>query len=51
MMVLSTAALHSDAPIAFKFMVMPVEATSFSHALQVGRRFSPSKKVLHMIVG
>ncbi|MDP5076556.1 MAG: phosphopyruvate hydratase, partial [Nonlabens sp.] len=28
---------HSDAPIAFQeFMVMPVEATSFSHALQMG---------------
>ena len=32
---------HSDAPIAFQeFMVMPVEADSFSHALRKGLRFS-----------
>ncbi|MDP5102168.1 MAG: phosphopyruvate hydratase, partial [Nonlabens sp.] len=40
---------HSDAPIAFQeFMVMPVEATSFSHALQMGTEiFHHLKKVLH----
>ena len=28
---------HSDAPIAFQeFMIMPVKAESFSHALQKG---------------
>lgn len=28
---------HSDAPIAFQeFMIMPVKATSFTHALQMG---------------
>lgn len=40
---------HSDAPIAFQeFMVMPVEAKSFSHALQMGTEiFHHLKKVLH----
>ncbi|MGB3591273.1 MAG: phosphopyruvate hydratase [Nonlabens sp.] len=40
---------HSDAPIAFQeFMVMPVEAQSFSHALQIGTEiFHHLKKVLH----
>lgn len=40
---------HSDAPIAFQeFMVMPVEAQSFSHALQMGTEiFHHLKKVLH----
>ena len=28
---------HSDAPIAFQeFMIMPVGATSFTHAMQIG---------------
>lgn len=40
---------HSDAPIAFQeFMVMPVKATNFSHALQMGTEiFHHLKKVLH----
>jgi len=40
---------HSDAPIAFQeFMVVPVEASSFSHALQMGTEiFHHLKKVLH----
>lgn len=40
---------HSDAPIAFQeFMVMPVKAKSFSHALQMGTEiFHNLKKVLH----
>jgi enolase len=40
---------HSDAPIAFQeFMIMPVKATSFSHALQMGTEiFHHLKKVLH----
>jgi len=40
---------HSDAPIAFQeFMVMPVKAKSFSHALQIGTEiFHNLKKVLH----
>ena len=40
---------HSDAPIAFQeFMVMPVKADSFSHALQMGTEiFHNLKKVLH----
>ena len=40
---------HSDAPIAFQeFMVMPVKATSFSQALQMGTEiFHNLKKVLH----
>ena len=40
---------HSDAPIAFQeFMVMPVGAASFSHAMQIGTEiFHHLKKVLH----
>lgn len=40
---------HSDAPIAFQeFMVMPVKATNFSHAMQMGTEiFHHLKKVLH----
>ena len=40
---------HSDAPIAFQeFMVMPVGAKSFSHAMQMGSEiFHHLKKVLH----
>ena len=40
---------HSDAPIAFQeFMVMPVEANNFSHAMQMGSEiFHNLKKVLH----
>ncbi len=40
---------HSDAPIAFQeFMVMPVKADSFSHALRKGAEiFHNLKKILH----
>lgn len=40
---------HSDAPIAFQeFMVMPVKADNFSHAIQMGTEiFHNLKKVLH----
>ena len=40
---------HSDAPIAFQeFMVMPVKANNFSHAMQMGSEiFHNLKKVLH----
>ena len=40
---------HSDAPIAFQeFMVMPVKATNFTHAMQIGTEiFHHLKKVLH----
>ncbi|WP_291274449.1 phosphopyruvate hydratase [Flavobacterium sp.] len=40
---------HSDAPIAFQeFMIMPVKAESFSHAMQMGTEiFHHLKKVLH----
>ncbi|MAN60153.1 MAG: phosphopyruvate hydratase [Flavobacteriaceae bacterium] len=40
---------HSDAPIAFQeFMVMPVKASTFSHAMQMGSEiFHHLKKVLH----
>ena len=40
---------HSDAPIAFQeFMVMPVGAKSFTHAMQMGSDiFHQLKKVLH----
>ncbi len=40
---------HSDAPIAFQeFMVMPVKATSFTQAMQIGSEiFHHLKKVLH----
>ncbi len=40
---------HSDAPIAFQeFMIMPVKAKTFSHAMQMGTEiFHHLKKVLH----
>src|SRR5690554_5884389 len=40
---------HSDAPIAFQeFMVMPIKARDFSHAMQMGTEiFHNLKKVLH----
>ncbi|SFW41005.1 phosphopyruvate hydratase [Cellulophaga fucicola] len=40
---------HSDAPIAFQeFMVMPVKAKNFTHAMQMGTEiFHHLKKVLH----
>ena len=40
---------HSDAPIAFQeFMVMPVKANNFTHAMQMGTEiFHSLKKVLH----
>jgi enolase len=40
---------HSDAPIAFQeFMIFPVKATSFTHAMQMGTEiFHQLKKVLH----
>lgn len=40
---------HSDAPIAFQeFMVMPVGAKSFTHAMQIGSEiFHNLKKILH----
>ena len=40
---------HSDAPIAFQeFMVMPIGAESFTHAMQMGSEiFRHLKKVLH----
>ncbi len=40
---------HSDAPIAFQeFMVMPVKAKNFAHAMQMGTEiFHNLKKVLH----
>ena len=40
---------HSDAPIAFQeFMIMPVKADSFTHALQMGTEiFHHLKNVLH----
>jgi enolase len=40
---------HSDAPIAFQeFMVMPVNAKNFTHAMQMGSEiFHHLKKVLH----
>jgi len=40
---------HSDAPIAFQeFMVIPVKAKSFTHAIQMGTEiFHNLKKVLH----
>lgn len=40
---------HSDAPIAFQeFMIMPVMAESFTHAMQMGTEiFHNLKKVLH----
>ncbi|MDG1013856.1 MAG: phosphopyruvate hydratase [Flavobacteriaceae bacterium] len=40
---------HSDAPIAFQeFMVMPLKANNFTHAMQMGTEiFHNLKKVLH----
>lgn len=40
---------HSDAPIAFQeFMIIPVKASSFSNAMQIGTEiFHHLKKVLH----
>jgi len=40
---------HSDAPIAFQeFMIIPIKAKSFSHAMQMGTEiFHNLKKVLH----
>ncbi|MDI9258089.1 phosphopyruvate hydratase [Flavobacterium sedimenticola] len=40
---------HSDAPIAFQeFMIMPVKASTFTHAMQMGTEiFHNLKKVLH----
>ncbi|WP_313111633.1 phosphopyruvate hydratase [Aequorivita sediminis] len=40
---------HSDAPIAFQeFMIMPVKAENFAHAMQMGSEiFHNLKKVLH----
>lgn len=40
---------HSDAPIAFQeFMIMPVKAKNFTHAMQMGTEiFHNLKKVLH----
>ena len=40
---------HSDAPIAFQeFMIMPVKAESFTHAMKMGTEiFHNLKKVLH----
>ncbi|EGV44114.1 phosphopyruvate hydratase [Bizionia argentinensis JUB59] len=40
---------HSDAPIAFQeFMIMPVKANNFSHAMQMGTEiFHHLKSVLH----
>jgi enolase len=40
---------HSDAPIAFQeFMIMPVKAQNFTHAMQMGTEiFHYLKKVLH----
>jgi len=40
---------HSDAPIAFQeFMIMPVQAKNFTHAMQMGTEiFHNLKKVLH----
>lgn len=43
------AGSHSDAPIAFQeFMIMPIKAQNFAHALQMGAEiFHHLKKVLH----
>ncbi len=40
---------HSDAPIAFQeFMIMPIKAKNFTHAMQMGTEiFHNLKKVLH----
>ena len=49
MMNIINAGAHSDAPIAFQeFMIMPVNAKDFSHAVQMGAEvFHNLKKVLH----
>ena len=49
MMNIINAGAHSDAPIAFQeFMIMPVNAKDFSHAIQMGSEVSHNlKKVLH----
>ena len=49
MMNINNGGSHSDAPIAFQeFMIMPVKAESFSHALKMGTEiFHHLKKVLH----
>ena len=49
MMNLINGGSHSDAPIAFQeFMVMPVKAKNFTHAMQMGTEiFHNLKKVLH----
>ncbi len=49
MMNIINAGAHSDAPIAFQeFMIMPVNAKDFSHAIQMGSEvFHNLKKVLH----
>ena len=49
MMNIINGGAHSDAPIAFQeFMIMPVKATSFSNAMQMGTEiFHNLKKVLH----
>ena len=49
MMNIINAGAHSDAPIAFQeFMIMPVNARDFSHAIQMGAEvFHNLKKVLH----
>ena len=43
---------HSDAPIAFQeFMIMPVKADSFTHAMQMGTEiFHNLKKILILMV-
>ena len=49
MMNIINAGAHSDAPLAFQeFMIMPVNAKDFSHAIQMGSEvFHNLKKVLH----
>ena len=49
MMNIINAGAHSDAPIAIQeFMIMPVNAKDFSHAIQMGAEvFHNLKKVLH----
>ena len=49
MMNIINGGTHSDAPIAFQeFMIMPVKATSFTNAMQIGTEiFHNLKKVLH----
>ena len=49
MMNIINAGAHSDAPIAFQeFMIMPVNAKDFSHAIQMGSEvFHNLKKVFH----